>query len=394
MRTAGASVRLQIVVLACVAFLCAEADAGGPRPIEAEPQQELLKAIGESNRGNLELLQSVKLEYSYVHASGMDENGVPSDVVKKVGTYAFSGNREYSLDQIPVNGFSLAYVRNGNQARAAMPGTPRLLTMGRSDNHRIRKGTPNPWEIVLDGIAQRIDRLDASDGIITDVATATLDDGTSVVRVTLERQQSEAAGGNIVVYNIDFATAKRYTPVRLFGKSFTSDRSQVIGAGLGEVTQILEYEIGGTKMFLPASYRESAMVADRPSYERTYVVDASTVQINPQLPDELFVMEIRPEDQVMNLDLDLELRNPFGREVILPEAINAVSGAVGGAVADTGTTQVSKCPASQPSAIVARLPGTATQHCVSDIAMVVLAVTIACGIVLLIRIKRSRNYHR
>jgi len=304
-----------VVAIGCVMVMCA-----GTNGAElSEREKQVLHTVGEHNRANRRSINAIRLQYTYEDRSEYKQ-GTFGRCVRSQGVYAFDGDREYSEHAIPAQGYTLTYVRVGNQVRTASLAKPRLVAMGKASNDRLRKGAPDPWGIMLDDIGSRIDRLDEKEARVTKVGRYVLPDGRKAVRAIIEMARTLPTGGGMSVeYVVCFSESQSYLPVKLSGKVFNEDRSKVLGGGEGEITDMMKVNIGGRDVYVPMSYHDRQFKNDILDGEVVYRVNKETIEINPDLPDELFEIRIRPDDQVVNLDLDMELHNPFGRELLVAE---------------------------------------------------------------------------
>lgn len=302
-------------LLACLWLFSHHAAAG---QVLGEREQELLDRIIASNTANMGLAESLRLGYTFSRLEGADGD----DTSQMQGEYAYESDREYSHEVVDGTGQYLTYVRNANMARRATDESPRLVTVGKADNPRMLKATPGPFSGVIKALG--VQELFAS-GKAELIALKTTDVLGRGELVVLEmKMQTPAPGGGVhELYNtISFDPSKAYLPVLVSQKLVDSNTRKVLFQGEATVSHVESYDLGGSTFYLPVEILDEQAVIGtdliaKPTVSTRYRVDLDTVKINEDLPDELFELPIRNGDQVINLDIDVELNNPFRSDDLL-----------------------------------------------------------------------------
>ncbi len=280
---------------------------------------ELLGLIAESNRANVSHIHSLDCYYSHDFANPVQgceplhsaDDALAKKLAKK-GRYAFSGNREYSREEIVSgNEGGVLFVRNGSRVwtRSGVPTeAPGLVGIGTASNPAMKPGTPPPFKLVDNGLSERLDALDPqNEGRVISVGTEDVG-GEGFVQVVVSRSVRLPEDGRSEI-TLWFAPHFGYT---LSKRSSVS--SGVPGCGkedmirsVGEVTW-KRFNVNGSSVYLPLETRSTDTLNRRVLRREDYAIDPTSVRINVDLPDELFMFEVKPDDQVMDLDAGIQLR--------------------------------------------------------------------------------------
>ena len=282
-----------------------------------ESQHQLLSVIAESNRLNRKILNSFDSQYSLAI-------GKPKKLVQKSGRYAFSADNIYSMDTVLDSNITFHYVQRGEFRKRRMSLEPGLVLMGSTPESEITPGTPDPWSMIDEGVSSQLDNLDKEKyGEVVSVESLQLENNNIIKVVIMTPQQ--LPDGTKVSYSVEMQYSENdgYLPVK-YELNYNSDLKPGLGGSTvfkGEVRKILKYDVNGSTLFLPVYLHEDVYRNGKLLRTKQYNVDPNSVRINPDLPDTLFQIEIQPDDQVINKDLDMELQGPGGRNLITDNII-------------------------------------------------------------------------
>ena len=277
----------------------------------AYDDQRILSIIAMSNRLNKQILNSFNCEYTstYQLSGGMER--------KQIGRYAFSGEREYHRkDNVGTSKDYLHYVRNGIHVRST--GSPRFIKFGTQGKARIRPPSPDPWAVAGGtgaGVIPELDRLNPKYDKVASVEE-TLSDGRRYVIVGIEQHFATTPGdGCDNILTIHFSVEDGFMPVRVKSKTpKKSDQNKSFSYN-AMVTKILEYQIQDSTLYLPVEFHQETYRGGKLHRTRHYRIDEESVEVNPDLPDELFRIDIQPGDLVIDKDLDMQLTNLSGLDL-------------------------------------------------------------------------------
>ena len=280
----------------------------------SETDREYLSIIAEANRANKELLESFDCQYTFnivIPEPGQTHITTTSQkLVAKRGRYAFSGDKAYNMDKVLNTEHYMHYVHNGSMKRTRRPGA---VVLGSTPDCGLKPGTPDPWSVVDESVSVGLDNLDEKKyGKVVSVESSMLD-GRNCQKVIISTP-SRLPDGTISSYSVSvwYSEEDGYMPVkyRLERHEKPEWGGSIIGDG--EVREIRKYNVDGNILYLPVDFHEEVYHDGSLSSTGQYNVDTNSVRINPELPDELFQIKIRPDDQVIDKDLGLELRGPGG----------------------------------------------------------------------------------
>ena len=191
----------------------------------------------------------------------------------------------------------------------------------------MKPGTPPPFKLVDNGLSERLDALDPqNEGGVISADTEDVD-GKGFVRVVVSRSVRCPGDGTNQI-TLWFAPDLGYT---LSKRSIVS--SGVPGSAkddmirsVGEVTW-KRFDANGTAVYFPLEIRSTDTLNHRVLRREDYAIDPASVRINVDLPDELFTFEVKPDDQVMDLDAGIQLRSPRqgGPDFLLNDIAGAAS---------------------------------------------------------------------
>jgi hypothetical protein len=279
---------------------------------------QMVAIISARNRANKESIRGIEFEYELQLEDGTEQP------VRKSGRFVMDAGRVYGREQLNT-GLNFTFVQNGSESRTAQEneaGSPRLVQTGKTGNERLKLGTPSPWDMVAGGISMRLDHLQPSDGKIEAVRREQLD-GKEFVVVQIEREQETPDRKSIIHGRFEMWYSKEdgYLPMR-FSAEVSDAKAGILQTGGGRVEDVREMNIGGGKIYLPVSYSEySDPVSPDVKNRRTitYQIKPATIRLNPTVSDDQFEIPIRQGDQVINVDIDYEMNNPWGRAIMKVE---------------------------------------------------------------------------
>jgi hypothetical protein len=281
-------------------------------------EMELLSLIAHRNRANQELLNS--FYYEYKSKSWLSQRFVlpkqksPRDkpmTIERDGRYAFSGDRTYSFESNNLGQFS-HYVSDKNQQRTSTVKAPRIVML--SKEGKLQK-SPGPWNQLGAGIATKLDTLNPLyDKVVSVKQTGSANDEYIVVTIKQRLASSPPDQYNNTL-TLHFSVEDGFMPVRIQQTNLSeSGKPAYTSDAVG--SKMLKYQVGGSILYLPAETHEERYQDGALLNTYDFAVDANSVQINPELPDELFRIDIQPGDLVVDKDLGTELANPFSLDLV------------------------------------------------------------------------------
>ena len=313
--------KLWIVVILC----CIELILAGLCHAESDAVDiAMLKKIAVMNRANRKIFDSFTCEYTMkmgmIDEDAAKKMGIPKSVDKR-GKYALKENKEYSRETIGSAQQGLTFIRNGSLLllRKNTPGIQNLVGIGTQGIARIRPGTQDPWSVLDKGISGDIDNLDPNFGRVTSTKRVNVD-GSEYIEVVIARKIIQPNGiKETVPLKVLYSDEKGYLPVK-----YECEISSKIGNGkieslreCGAYFKIVKYDVNGNELYLPMGYHRELERNGVKYQVWDYNIIPESVGINSELPDELFDITVKPDDHVVNLDLNMELQGPHGRTFML-----------------------------------------------------------------------------
>jgi len=310
--------RVCITLLCCV---CAFADID-------QDDLKLLSTIAQYNRANQQILNSFDCKYTstfYLGGNVPFENKLgPKREIKKNGRYAFSGEKVYSRESVVGSKTYLHYVRNKKQERAASHENPRLVRYGTKGKAGLNPGTPSPWITAGGYIALELDELNPKYNNILSVERSQ-SDGHEYIVVNIEQRLASSSENQYdFTLTIHFSVENGFLPVRIESKPHKELQKKDLFSSIAKVTKVVQYQVQDSMLYLPVEFHKETYRNGKLSKSKHYKVDEESVKINPELPDELFRIDIQPGDQVIDKDIGMELANPFDLDLISSEAIDEI----------------------------------------------------------------------
>jgi formylglycine-generating enzyme required for sulfatase activity len=279
----------------------------------------LIEVIVAANQANKSLLDSFDCNYQLEIISpppgkeALQKTG--NHTLAKQGRYAFKDDKVYSMDRINDSDFYLHYVRNGSQIHTRTQHSPGLVMIGSASDPDIKPGTPDPWATFDHNISVDLKSLPPKTSIKR--VEELREDDRDYIMVSIARIVDLPDGTNMEIYvDMWYSTDNGYMPVKY---KVTDDGNRRWGGKIvdGKVEEIKKYSVGGNMVYLPVRYGETVTKGEMTLKKMNYNINPESVKINPDLPDDLFIIKILPDDQVVNKDLGgLELQGPGGRQFL------------------------------------------------------------------------------
>ena len=257
-------------------------------------QRELVALIAEANRANRK--RATSFDCRYTSSSGT--------LRTSTGRYAFSSNRVYSQHLYDDEKGGTLYIKAEGKAWMIFlyPTNNRLIMFGSASNRDLNPGTPDPWSQMDGDIGAKLDKyLDRYQNIITSVQPQTIE-GRSYVVVETESDVPSKSEGLFSSHKMTcyFSVADGYLPTRIESQS-TNAFGALTSSYRKEVARIEQYLVDGEVFYVPVEF-EAEYNKVRGS---TWRIVEESVRINPELPDDLFEVSVKPGDHVIIKDSDV-----------------------------------------------------------------------------------------
>lgn len=293
-----------------------------------QDDMKLLSIIAQYNRANQQILNSFNCKYTTTfHFYG----NVPFDhaldqesKIRKNGRYAFSGDKVYSREDLVGSKSYIHYVRNEKQERVASRENPRLVQYGTKGKAGLKPGFPGPWMVAGSYIATRLDKLNSKYSRIVSVESVQAEGHEYIVVNIDQRPASLPENQYDSALTIHFSVEDGFLPVRIESRPHKDSQKKEPFSSIAKVTKILKYQVQGSTLYVPAEFYKETYRNGNLDRTHHFKVDEESVEINPELPDELFRIDIQPGDQVIDKDIGMELANPFDLDLISSEAIDEI----------------------------------------------------------------------
>lgn len=273
------------------------------------PDSQYVERIMEISKANKHMIESFDYSYSIKFWNGDN----PSEIkLEKIGRYALKGNKLFSQESIVGTDESLLFVKNGNKktlATQSSPSSPRLIAIetNMAEKATLKPGTPGLWTSSGMNIIFELGE-EGFEGIKAEFVSEEV--------VTIEEEPYIKMALNRSVPKGDGTFSKIPTTVWFsINNGYLIKKFECVLEDFystGEVISVGRYKCGDEEIVIPLEFTFKQIIHGQIS-NRKYSILPDSVKINPDLPDELFVVEIQPDDQVINLDVDYELQGPGGR---------------------------------------------------------------------------------
>ncbi len=282
--------------------------------------RELLSIIAQFNRANQQILNSFDCQHDSTlqFFEGFplpDRKDLSPDRIKEItrkGRYAFSGNKSYSLVTNNL-GDSLHYVSNEKQQRLSNVNRPRFIML--SSQGKLTPPLPNPWNQLSAGTAKMIDKLDPKHHKVISVERTQVDGREHIIVAIEQRFASSPENQFDHTLTFHFSVEDGFLPVRIQEKGIPKPGKELFTID-AVVKRVLKHPVQGSTLYLPAEIHEERYRGERLISTSDLKIHEESVRINPELPDELFRIDIEPGDTVVDKDLGVELANPYNLDLI------------------------------------------------------------------------------
>lgn len=283
--------------------------------------------IAEFNRANREILNSMDCEYTRSLNTYSDIQKEVSrrnpDIKVKLypklefkGRFAFDGDKVLTSENTEGVDEYYQYVKNGKQIRNAQSQNPypRTINYGTVGIANIKPPIPDPWAHTGYPLIYRLDKLDKRNEKVISVDSK-FERGKELKVVTIEQRPDVPI---VITVTIDFSVQDGYLPVRVRQEITTKSGEEPEYISEQSVDKILKYNVGGNTLYLPASCHREVHQFGKLSSTSDFKIQEETVKINPDLPDDMFWVDIQPGDIVVDKDKDIQYRAPAAGVVGAP----------------------------------------------------------------------------
>lgn len=283
----------------------------------AAKNNNTLSIIAEFNRANREILNSMDYEYTrsintYYDIQKEVSKRNPLIKVKSYpklefkGRFAFDGDKVLTRENTEGTDDYYHYVKNGKQLRTVSQHNPRTFVLGTEGNSNIMPPIPDPWAHTGYPLIYRLDKLDKRNEKVISVDSK-FERGKELKVVTIEQRPDVPI---VITVTIDFSVQDGYLPVRVRQeiKSKSSEELEYISEAT--TRKILKYDVDGKTLYLPVSYSKKVYRNGKLSSTSDFNIKEETVKINPDLPDDMFWIDIQPGDMVVDKDKGIQYRAP------------------------------------------------------------------------------------
>ena len=272
--------------------------------------------IAEFNRANREILNSIDYEYTrsintYSDFQKEVSRRNPHIKVKLnpkltfKGRFAFDGDKVLTRENVEGTDDYHHYVKNGKQIRDARFQNPRTILYGTVGIANIKPPIRDPWAHTGHSLIYKLDKLDKRNEVIS--VDSKFERGRELKVVKIEQRPE---GSIFIDLTIDFSVQDGYLPVRVRQEITTKPGEEPEYISEINVDKILKYNVGGNTFYLPASCHTEVHKLGKLSNTFDFKIQEETVRINPELPDDLFWIDIQPGDMVVDKDKGIQYRVP------------------------------------------------------------------------------------
>ena len=285
----------------------------------ATQAKDTLSVIAGRCTANREILNSIDLEYTRsinTYSDLQKEVSKRNPLIKVMsfpklefkGRFAFDGDKVLTSENTEGVDEYYQYVKNGKQIRNAQSQNPypRTINYGTVGIANIKPPIPDPWAHTGYPLIYRLDKLDKRNEKVISVDSK-FERGKELKVVTIEQRPDVPI---VITVTIDFSVQDGYLPVRVRQEITTKSGEEPEYISELSVDKILKYNVGGNTLYLPASRHKEVHRFGKLSKTYDFNIQEETVRINPDLPDDLFRIDIQPGDQVNNKDLGIQYRVP------------------------------------------------------------------------------------
>jgi len=287
----------------------------------AATDKETLAIIATHCKAYREMLSSFECEYVRSHESStfgiqlMKEQiksrnpniiiDMPEKMVYK-GNFAFKDDKVLTRENTEGTDDYSHYVKNGKQLRTVSQHNPRAFVLGTEGNSNIGPPIPDPWAYTGHPLIYKLDKqLGKRQKVIS--VDAKFERGRELKVVKIEQRPDESI---FIALTIDFSVQDGYLPVRVRQEITTKSGEEPEYISELSVEKILKYNVGSNTLYLPTSCHKEVHKFGKLSSTSDFNIQEETVKINPDLPDNMFWVDIQPGDEVMDQDKGIQYRAP------------------------------------------------------------------------------------
>ncbi|MHC4322893.1 MAG: hypothetical protein ACYSUX_01325, partial [Planctomycetota bacterium] len=291
--------------------------------------KETLSMIAQHLRANREVLNSFECEYvrsrenttfgiQFMKEQVKSRNpdiiiDMPEKMVSK-GHFAFKDDKVLTRENTEGADDYYHYVKNGKQLRTVSQHNPRTFVLGTEGNSNIGPPIPDPWAYTGHPFIYKLDKLEKRNGEVISVDSKFERDRELKV-VKIEQRPEESI---FIALAIDFSVQDGYLPVRVRQEITTKSGEEPEYISDATTSKILKYDFDDKSLFLPVSYNQKVYRNGKLSSTSDFNIKAETVKINPDLPDDMFWVDIQPGDMVVDKDKGIQYRVPAAGVVGAP----------------------------------------------------------------------------
>jgi formylglycine-generating enzyme required for sulfatase activity len=268
-------------------------------------EKQYTNAIIEINKANRYQLESFLCEYS-VETAG---SRMFRDLSKE-GKYAFKEDKVFSKESIKGQDDGLLFVKNGSKLSTltSKSNKYRLISQQTDNGKRsdLKPGTQCPWsetcqEIIFE-LSNEGHEGRKAEFVSEEKVTV---DNIDFIKIKMNRIMEGPDGSQHKIPTTMWFNADNFMLRRFESHSEQFEVS-------GEITKLKKYDNNGQAVYLPLEYHEEMLDLNGDKVLTDYKVKPDSVKINPDLPEELFEIQIHPDDQVVNMDIGIEVQGPGG----------------------------------------------------------------------------------
>jgi len=283
--------------------------------------KETLAMIAQHLRANREVLNSFECEYVRSHENStfgiqlMKERSksrnpniiidMPEKMLYK-GHFAFKDDKVLSFEDIEDTNDYLHFIKNGKQLRTISQNNPRTFVLGTEGNSNIRPPVPDPWAYTGHPLIYKLYKLDKRQEKVISVDSK-FERGKELIVVTIEQRPEEPV---VITVTIDFSVQDGYLPVRVRQEIKTKSGEEPEYISDATISKILKYDFDDKSLYLPVSYNQKVYRDGKLSSTSDFNIKEETVKINPDLPDDIFLVDIQPGDMVVDKDKGIQYTAP------------------------------------------------------------------------------------
>ena len=276
----------------------------------SESESELIHKIAASYRANQEVLDSFDCNYSLeikYSPDGQVQGGIVLPVlVSKTGRYAFNDDKVYIKETNIELDTTFCFVKNGTllKERIDEPEAPGLIMTGTDGIADIPPPTPDPWNFVDEGISIELDKLDKDENMTISSVKYITWQNQKYIEVAINMSFGIPGGTSMSMpWKIWYSEDEGLVPVKI---SFTRGDEYEHTSDIN----FKSFNVNGATVYIPLQMHIKKTNKGKLAEEWIYKIDEKSIRLNPNLPDELFQLEILPNDQIINQDLKIQTRVP------------------------------------------------------------------------------------